>query len=341
MHRQPAIGSSTKLFVILALSSICLTAKPVLSKDIYRTPPNPAAQEGPLESDALQSGDFWEAVHIDGINRNFIVHVPSGISKVEKSIEKPPVVLVFHGGGGGAKSMAKFSRFNEIGDAHNALVVYPDAISKHWNDGRNFRAHPSEDDVQFITKALDFLIERYNADPKRIYVAGISNGGFFAERLALQLPTRIAAIAVIDAGITKQLEAMASIDVPVATLLILGTEDPLVPFKGGAVAPMFGGRGEVLPGPETVSFWANHNHCLPQGETKDLPVRDETDVTRIKQTVFQPKENGKMVMADLVEGGGHTWPSGSQYMPRRFIGRTTKQLNNEDIWQFFQDKHTP
>lgn len=337
MRLQPVTDSSTKLFLILAFSSICLTAKPVLSKDLYRIPPNPAAQSAPLESDSLQSGDYWEAVHIDGINRNFIVHVPSGISKVEKL----PVVLVFHGGGGGAKSMAKFSRFNEIGDAHDALVVYPEAISKHWNDGRDFRAHPSEDDVQFITKALDFLFERYNANPKRVYVTGISNGGFFAERLALQLPTRIAAIAVIDAGITKQLEAMASIDVPVATLLILGTEDPLVPFDGGPVAPMFGGRGEVLPGLETVSFWANHNHCLPEGETKDLPVRDQNDVTRIKQTVFQPKENGKMVMAYLVERGGHTWPSGSQYMPQRFIGRTTKQLNNEDIWQFFQDKRTP
>jgi polyhydroxybutyrate depolymerase len=331
---QNAIG-----FLILLMASVSafVASQPTLARDVYRLPPADTIQEVAQPDRSLQSGDFWEAVRIDGVIRNFIVHVPPAISQTEKT----PVVLVFHGGGGGAKSMAKFSRFNEVGDAHKAIVVYPDAISKHWNDGRTFPSHPDEDDVRFITEALDFLSERYNADPKRVYVAGISNGGFFAERLALQLPTRIAAIVVIDAGITKQLQEMASIDMPVATLLILGTEDPLVPYNGGTIGAAFGGRGEVLPGAQTLSFWANHNHCLPRGETRNLPVRDESDTTRVKQTVFQPKADGKLVIADLVEGGGHTWPSGSQYMPKRFIGRTTMQLNNEDIWQFFADKRCP
>ena len=39
----------------------------------------------------------------------------------------------------------------------------------------------------------------------------------------------------------------------------------------------------------------------------------------------------------VVEGGGHTWPNGTQYWPVRLIGVTTRQFDaGEVLWQFLQ-----
>jgi polyhydroxybutyrate depolymerase len=184
------------------------------------------------------------------------------------------------------------------------------------------------------------MIKDYNADGKRVYVTGISNGGFFTERIGFQIPEKIAAIAVVDAGLTKELESMAAADIPVPALLILGKEDPLVPFEGGTIAKIFGGRGTVLPATETIRFWTQHNHCQADGRTTELSVRDNSDPTRVQQTIYSPTSTGKIVVVDVVEGGGHTWPSGVQYLPTPVIGTTTKQLSDEDIWNFFKDKHS-
>jgi polyhydroxybutyrate depolymerase len=39
----------------------------------------------------------------------------------------------------------------------------------------------------------------------------------------------------------------------------------------------------------------------------------------------------------VIEGGGHTWPGGYQYLPERFIGRTSRDIDaNSLIWNFFK-----
>jgi polyhydroxybutyrate depolymerase len=37
-----------------------------------------------------------------------------------------------------------------------------------------------------------------------------------------------------------------------------------------------------------------------------------------------------------IEGGGHTWPGGAQYLPRGIIGRVCRDFDaSERIWAFF------
>jgi polyhydroxybutyrate depolymerase len=38
-----------------------------------------------------------------------------------------------------------------------------------------------------------------------------------------------------------------------------------------------------------------------------------------------------------VRGGGHTWPSGEQYLGERLVGRVSRELDaNQAIWEFFR-----
>jgi polyhydroxybutyrate depolymerase len=45
---------------------------------------------------------------------------------------------------------------------------------------------------------------------------------------------------------------------------------------------------------------------------------------------------GSEVTLFTVEGGGHTWPGGKKYLPERFIGKTSQDLDaSQEIWTFF------
>ncbi|MBW1972604.1 MAG: phospholipase, partial [Deltaproteobacteria bacterium] len=38
-----------------------------------------------------------------------------------------------------------------------------------------------------------------------------------------------------------------------------------------------------------------------------------------------------------IEGGGHTWPGGYQYLPERIIGKSSKDIDaSKVIWNFFK-----
>lgn len=57
----------------------------------------------------------------------------------------------------------------------------------------------------------------------------------------------------------------------------------------------------------------------------------------IKIEYSQCKNESKVVLY-RIDGGGHTWPDGRQYLPVRRIGRTTRDINGCDaIWEFFRE----
>jgi poly(3-hydroxybutyrate) depolymerase len=54
------------------------------------------------------------------------------------------------------------------------------------------------DDVSFIRALIDKLEHDYPVDPKRVYIAGISNGAMMSYRLACELSDKIAAITPVE-----------------------------------------------------------------------------------------------------------------------------------------------
>ena len=67
------------------------------------------------------------------------------------------------------------------------------------------------------------------------------------------------------------------------------------------------------------------------------PDRDPHDGTRVKCTRYVNESDGTEVILYAVEGGGHTWPGGFQYLPAWIIGKTSRDIDaNEVIWAFFK-----
>jgi polyhydroxybutyrate depolymerase len=292
----------------------------------------------------LPSGsDQRTSILHDSLKRTYIIHFPSFYDKSGKL----PLLIALHGRGGNSESMILVSRkgFNKMADKDGFIVVYPDGIELNWNDGRmdeeaNDRAHRENiDDVGFISSLIDSMIKDYNIDPKRVYVTGISNGAIMSYRLACELSHKITAIAPVDGNIPYLLLNKCSPSEPVSVLAINNVNDPLVPFEGGEIFGHFHRvrLGKVLSVNESIEFWVNRNMCSISGVIIEEPDRDPKDGTRVKRTEYLNGINGTEVILYSVEGGGHTWPGGFQYLPAWIIGKTSRDIDaNEVIWSFFK-----
>jgi polyhydroxybutyrate depolymerase len=282
------------------------------------------------------------SIHHGGIERTYRIHLPSSAGKSGPM----PLVLALHGGGGTGLNMEQLTLggLNRLSETHGFAVVYPDGVDRHWNDGRgvaDYRAHRENvDDVGFISALIEHLAQTQGVDRNRVYSAGISNGGLLSMRLAHELSHKIAAIAPVAISITDKIAAMRAPARPIPVVLIPGTHDPLVPWDGGNLGFQGGlAVGRVLSVAETVRYWVNHNRCAPEPTVTREPDRDPNDGTRVRRETYGGCSEGAEVVVYVVEGGGHTWPAGLQYLPERVIGRTSRDIYaNEVIWDFFR-KH--
>ena len=266
--------------------------------------------------------DFADHMIIGEMRRTYHAHVPP-----PESAPMSGLLLVFHGGGATGGGIPKLTHFNEIGDRERFLVVYPDGFGRHWRDGR--RTIPeidSVDDVGFVSTLIRKMISEYKIPNHRVYAAGISNGGFFSQRLAVEIPEQVRSVATVAATMPLALSSLQSLKKPIPIMLIHGTDDPLVPYEGGNVKA--GARGPILSARDSALKWAKLNGCAPSPEITYLPNRVE-DSTRIRLEKYGPCNEDAEVILLVVEGGGHTWPGGWQYFPERIIGKTSANLRRE------------
>jgi len=297
----------------------------------------------PVDAIALQDTALRSSVgflQYGGLERTYRIYVPS---KYDRS--RPlPTVLVFHGGGGTGDGMEKLTQggLNRLADREGFIIVYPDGVDRHWNDGRgiqNYRAQRDNiDDVGFVAALIDHLARTLTIDLGRVYATGISNGGLMSFRLARELPMRVAAVAPVAISMSEEIAQMRPPSRPISVMMIPGTRDPLVPWDGGAIGFAGGQKvGRVLSVSETVKYWASHNQCPSPPAVSMEPDRDPQDGTRVRREAYGPCRDGTEVILLAVEGGGHTWPGGLQYLPVRVVGRTSRDIDaNEVIWSFFR-----
>lgn len=267
-----------------------------------------------------------------------------------------PVVLVFHGLGMSGSSVAALSAMDLTAEKNGFITVYPDAVGGRWNDGVQPRS--DTDDVGFVAELLNYLPRKYRIDTRRVYACGISNGGFFVQRLACELGNRIAAIGVVAAsGSYAVCSSCGARRMPV--VFFLGTDDPLIPREGeskelgqlgealglGNLGPKASINstvakiGGVMSADDAAEFWAKNNSCSSNARRENIPDRDTRDGCRVVKETYGGGAGGAEVVVYTIEGGGHSWPGGLGFVAKDIIGRTCNDISaNEMMWQFFQYK---
>jgi len=294
-------------------------------------------------------------------SRPYILHVPPGYD----GRVRLPLVIVFHGGGGNKEAarlqtcpnqdLADPGCLDRLADAEGFFVVYPDGTFGSPL-ARNFRVfnagggilgyaciedvacEQGVDDVGYVSDLIDDVERSVRVDPARIYATGLSNGGALCYRLACQLSGRIAAIAPIAAG--NQFAAVESC-APVRSVPVLdihGTADPCWPYDGGSTTctglPSPGLRVSVVA---SVLGWAIRNGCRAGVTMRDWPDADPSDGTTVTQHTFGDCRDGGDVVHLRVNGGGHTWPGGSDPLPDWIVGTSSREFSaNRVMWEFFK-----
>jgi polyhydroxybutyrate depolymerase len=264
-----------------------------------------------------------DTVRVGAGLRSFSVHVPES----RPPNEGFPVVLAFHGGGMQGAGMRRITGLDAVADRRGFIVVYPDAMGRHWNDGRATIRNP-QDDVGFVAALLDQVERSYPVDSRRVFATGLSNGALFAERLGCDLSHRIAAIAPVAGSMPTDIAAACRPARAVAVMQVDGTADPIMPYGGGAVED-FGGKGEggrVMSVAETAAFWAARNGCGAKGAPEPLPPVVPSDPTRVVRMHYTHCPAAGQVTVLSVVDGGHVWPGGSQIPRPAVTGQASRQI---------------
>ncbi|MFG0265959.1 MAG: alpha/beta hydrolase family esterase [Rhodopirellula sp. JB055] len=299
----------------------------------------------------LRSGATGESVSVkhNGLDREYRIHVPKDLP----ADAKVPLVVCLHGGGGNSRT-ASVMGLTPVADREGFIVIYPNGIDKHWNDGREspmFAEHDQTiDDVGFVMDLIERASKEHPIDRNRIFATGVSNGGFMTQRLAMEHSETFAAVAVVIATMGEPLSKTFTPKSPVSILYMNGTEDRLVPYDGGPVGKPLTNRfnqvkghedaprGIAIPTDEAVSLWVKHNQTNSEPKIELIPDINKEDHSHIESKLWEGGERGTAVMLYKVIGGGHGLPGGSQYFPARLIGYSNQDVKGFDlIWDFFQN----
>lgn len=278
-------------------------------------------------------------LRLHGCDRVYSVYAPVNLDKTKRY----PLLFVLHGGGGSGRNMPRLARgaFERLADADGALLSYPDAFDRHWNDYRGDEGRKSQreniDDVAFLSAAAVEIGKNYPADPARVYAAGISNGAMMSYALACRAADRFAAVAPVAGAMPEKLAADCKPARPVPLLIINGTEDGLVHWEGGYVTGPYGRKkvGKVIGVEKSRDLWLQMDGCDPaKKETSKLDA-DPKDGTAVTRETYAACAGGAAVDFIRIDGGGHTWPGGLQYRREAVIGRTSRELDAAaEIWKF-------
>jgi polyhydroxybutyrate depolymerase len=191
-------------------------------------------------------------VTVDG--RRVLVRVPAKAAH-------PPLLLILHGYSEEAVQEERYLQLRSATRRAGVVEILPEG-TKDSHGARYWDATPAccagfghpVDDSRFLAELLREVARRTHGDPRRIYVAGFSNGGFMAHRLACDHGNLVAAVvSVAGAGALDPSACRPA--APVAVLQVHGTADAAIRYGGGmAFAPYPGAQ-------QTVSDWARLDGC--------------------------------------------------------------------------------
>jgi polyhydroxybutyrate depolymerase len=266
----------------------------------------------------------------DGLTRSYVLRVPPAVTAGRRL----PLVIVLHGGGGNAANAEQMTGFTTKAREEGFIVAYPEGTGPlegrllTWND-RHCCAYAMKndvDDVGFIRALIDEVSAHHPVDARRIYAAGMSNGGMMAHRLGRELSDRIAAIAPVVGAVFGDEPAPTH---AVSALMINGMLDENVPWQGGPP----GGRGArgwdgtpTRPALDQLAFWSRTNACGRE------PVETEND----RWIAWRARCPAHVdVQLYLVKDNGHAWPGGQPGSARGDTPSTAIDATKV-IWAFFE-----
>ncbi len=261
--------------------------------------PAPTARPGPV-------GQFVKGSHTEAAGtREYKLYIPPA------SFTEPlPLVVMLHGCTQNPDDFAAGTQMNEAALERGFYVLYP-AQTQHANSSRcwnwfkhNHQARGRGEPALLAGMTKD-VMSRYNIDPQRVYVAGLSAGGAMAAIVGDAYPELFAAV-----GVHSGLATGAATNLPAAlsamqTGAAPGTRTnthaspPAIVFHGDQDATVNKVNGE-----QVVAASAGSSRSEQQ-RARSTNGRDYTRRT------YKAADGQVVAEHWTVHGAGHAWSGGS------------------------------
>jgi poly(hydroxyalkanoate) depolymerase family esterase len=260
---------------------------------------------------------FLEGSYTNGAgSRSYKLYVPSGY--VGQAV---PLIVMLHGCTQNPDDFATGTRMNGLAEEHTFLVAYPAQsgnanMQKCWNwfqatDQQRGRGEPSI--IAGITKQV---IDEYEVERDRVYVAGMSAGGAMAAILGATYPDLYAAVGIHSGlapgsahDLSSAFTAMRQGGPVVARPENTGQEKTILPtiiFHGDGDTTVHPRNGERLLAHLEAG---NRNGSSPRVNTRRGGVPGGYEYTRF---TYKDASGRDLVERWSVHGLGHAW-SGGRY----------------------------
>jgi polyhydroxybutyrate depolymerase len=236
----------------------------------------------------------------DTTKRDDKIHIPKNYDPKKKY----PLILTLHGYTSNGRGQLGFFPLGKLAGKYNFIYCAPDGIDRSWNATEACCDWSGKvDDSKYLRSLILKAMKEYNIDKKRVYVTGLSNGGFMSYRMAHDHSDLITAI-VPFAGVGFN-RWPSEPKHPVSVLHIHGTKDRTIKWNGGGI------QGSKYPSAEdNFAKWKAFNNCEKKVETSKVKIDLDRKVVGAETKVVRFESKDGKVVSELWEvvDGGHVTP---------------------------------
>jgi polyhydroxybutyrate depolymerase len=178
---------------------------------------------GAAASNGPKHGEFAaKSIQVGDATREYRLVVPKTVDLSAPA----PLVVAFHGMLIDSKDlMPRYTRLNETAEKRKFIIAYPNALGRSWG----LAPDKVKSDLEFFDALLAKLTTDYKIDFDRIYVVGMSNGGYFAHLVGKERSTTVAAVASHSGPLGLQTLAGVNATRKFPVLIVHGAKDNILP----------------------------------------------------------------------------------------------------------------
>lgn len=237
-------------------------------------------------------------------SRNYRLYVPQNLATRGR-----PLLIMLHGCKQDPVDFAIGTGMNALAELHGMLVAYPGQsksanVSSCWNWFNPADQQHGAGEPAILAGLTCEIIARFDVDPSRVFVAGLSAGGAMAAVMAATYPGLYAA-----AGIHSGLPYRSANDVVSAFAAMRGeVRSPNVRTQIRTI--VFHGDADTIVHPTNAMRIADASLPLTQGVqvTENGIAEGGRKYTR---TITRSRRGQPLIEEWLIHGAGHAWSGGN------------------------------
>jgi poly(hydroxyalkanoate) depolymerase family esterase len=223
--------------------------------------------------------------------RDYLVYAPG-----EHGLQPSPLILMLHGCTQDAADFARGTRMHRRAAAEGYVVVYPTQCRGGnsggcWNWFRPGDQQRDKGEPAFLAELVSEMTQRFNCDPRRRYVAGLSAGGAMAIVLGRTYPDVFRAV-----GAHSGLAYGAAHDVPSALSAMRSGAARRFPDIEGVRKSTF------VP---TIVFHGDQDRTVDVSNAKQI-IEDATQAWASNRATNAEDRSDAATTESVARGPGHT-----------------------------------